>query len=148
MKPVFSLQSTPKLTVEFNLYAEVGRLVRSKKIPKANKRKSLRWWVLNWKHLPKCYSIALMHRKIVQAAVHRKRAAPHRQPGGYQLQSSTNLLHKVLFFFFFWMLCEKFYAIRTWARKKFKLKSYVNSCVAVFIKRFCGHWKLVDCCWT
>lgn len=87
-----------KLTVEFNLYTEADPLVRSKKIRKVNRPKSLHWSVQNWKRLQKCYSIAQMHHHkttlVVLVAVHHwRKKAVHRQPGGYtrwQKQNSNN----------------------------------------------------------
>lgn len=72
-----------KLTCTFNLYTEVDRLVRSKKIQKVNKLKNHHWSVQSWKHLQNSYSIEpQIHRKIALAMVHQKRAV-HLQPGGY-----------------------------------------------------------------
>lgn len=138
MKLVFSLQSTLN---SLNLYAEVGRSVRSKKIQKVNKLKNHHWSVQNWKHLLKCYSIAQIHHKTALVAVHQKRAA-HRQPGGF-IKPLTLYVHfiqtvkKKICLQSFWMLCEKFV---------FAMKAYSIIAALLLITILWSFLNLVDRC--
>lgn len=137
--PDFSCDSFKKLTLEFNLYAEVDRSVRSKRIPKVNKPKSLHWSVQNWKRLQKCYSIAHMHHKTASVVAHQKRPT-HRQPGFHTncFLYMNRFSKKKCFYTFFDMYTKNLFVFK---RKKFHFECYVKSFVlklhTFFSRKFC-----------